>query len=169
MCGSTFILATKHNNALYIANVGDSRGILINNNGIHGETYDHKPDKEEDRIKKAGGFVTFNMHDVPRVNGNLALSRSIGDFYLSPAVTWTPDIYIITLENVNTQYNILVLASDGIWDVFDNEEISGIIQRKVHEQDITPNVLKQIGEEILHAARMRGSSDNVTLILSVVT
>ena len=167
ICGSTFILATKYNNAIYIVNIGDSRGIFINNNGIHGHTYDHKPDVEQQRIQNAGGFVTFNTNDVPRVNGNLALSRSIGDFYLSPAVTWIPDIYIITIEN--TEYNILVIASDGVWDVFKNEEISGMIQRKVFEKDITPTLLKELGHEILYTARMRGSSDNITLIITVVT
>jgi serine/threonine protein phosphatase PrpC len=167
MCGSTFILATKYNNAIYIVNIGDSRGIFINNNGIHGHTYDHKPDVEQQRIQNAGGFVTFNSNDVPRVNGNLALSRSIGDFYLSPAVAWIPDIYIITIEN--TEYNILVMASDGVWDVFNNEEISVMIQRKVFEKDITYTLLKELGQEILYTARMRGSSDNITLIITVVT
>lgn len=39
-------------------------------------TIDHKPDneKEKERIKKAGGTISMG-----RVNGNLNLSRALGD------------------------------------------------------------------------------------------
>ena len=34
------------------------------------------------RIKKSGGFVTWNSLGQPNVNGRLAMTRSIGDFDL---------------------------------------------------------------------------------------
>lgn len=45
-------------------------------------TRDHHPsrDDEKARIEAAGGFV--RVWGVPRVNGILAVSRSIGDIYL---------------------------------------------------------------------------------------
>lgn len=46
---------------------------------------DHKPDNklEEERIKKSGGFVSMPPQTyIPRVNGQLALSRAFGDFQL---------------------------------------------------------------------------------------
>lgn len=45
-------------------------------------TDDHHPDRKDEkaRIKAAGGSVI--LWGVPRVNGVLALSRSIGDLYL---------------------------------------------------------------------------------------
>jgi protein phosphatase 1G len=39
-------------------------------------SYDHKPDheKEKNRVKNAGGFISDG-----RINGNLNLSRAMGD------------------------------------------------------------------------------------------
>lgn len=34
------------------------------------------------RIKKTGGFITWNSLGQPNVNGRLAMTRSIGDFDL---------------------------------------------------------------------------------------
>jgi serine/threonine protein phosphatase PrpC len=74
------------------------------------------------RIIAAGGWVEFN-----RVNGNLALSRALGDFVFKrnedmPAeeqiVTANPDI--IT-RDLTPDVEFMVLACDGIWDVMSNQ------------------------------------------------
>jgi protein phosphatase 1G len=65
---------------IYIANAGDSRGVLAKKVNDKVEaiemSLDHKPDnhEEKERIEKAGGFVEDN-----RVKGILNLSRSLGD------------------------------------------------------------------------------------------
>ena len=62
---------------LYIANAGDSRTILSEKSGkVLALSVDHKPeiDTEKERIMKAGGFITNG-----RINGNLNLSRALGD------------------------------------------------------------------------------------------
>ena len=59
-----------------MANVGDSR-IVIGTNGVtKAMTQDHQPSLplEEARIKRAGGHV-----ENDRVNGELAMSRAMGD------------------------------------------------------------------------------------------
>ncbi len=57
-------------------NAGDSRCILGTNGKVDYATTDHKPDDPAElaRIKKAGGEVMEG-----RINGNLNLSRAIGD------------------------------------------------------------------------------------------
>ena len=77
MAGCTAVTVLLKGDRLWCANAGDSRCIA----GVGGKAValsnDHKPnDKLElERITKAGGYVDSN-----RVNGNLALSRALGDF-----------------------------------------------------------------------------------------
>lgn len=52
--------------------------------------------------------------DVPRVNGQLAVSRAFGDKSLKSHLRSDPDILDITID-VNC--DILILASDGLWKV----------------------------------------------------
>lgn len=79
-------------------------------------SFDHKPTNqgETSRIVAAGGFVEFG-----RVNGNLALSRALGDFdfkqnsNLDPEqqiVTADPDI---TVHEATPEDEFVVLACDG--------------------------------------------------------
>jgi len=69
------VLITKDN--IYCANTGDSRAVLCSSDKAHPLSEDHKPQnpKELSRIENSGHCV-----DDDRVDGNLALSRAIGDF-----------------------------------------------------------------------------------------
>ena len=76
--GATAIVAVICGKTLTVANAGDSRAVLCRARGqAMALSYDHKPqqDFELNRIHRAGGFVNH----FGRVNGNLNLSRSIGD------------------------------------------------------------------------------------------
>jgi serine/threonine protein phosphatase PrpC len=61
---------------LYVANAGDSRSVLCRNGVAVPLSYDHKPENDEERrrIENAGSTITEG-----RVDGNLNLSRSLGD------------------------------------------------------------------------------------------
>ena len=75
--GCTANVALIYNNKdLYVANAGDSRSILFSNGKAIEMSIDHKPDLETEkaRIIKAGGFISDG-----RINGNLNLSRALGD------------------------------------------------------------------------------------------
>jgi protein phosphatase 1G len=60
----------------YISNAGDSRAVLAKNGVAIDLSIDHKPENpgERSRIVKAGSTITEG-----RVDGNLNLSRSLGD------------------------------------------------------------------------------------------
>ena len=69
---------------------------------------------EKARICAAGGFVDFG-----RVNGNLALSRAIGDFEFKKSAELSPEQQIVTaFPDVTTHVlsdddEFLVIACDG--------------------------------------------------------
>lgn len=169
--GSTALVILKQGNTLYVANVGDSRAIMSSNKKAIPITEDHKPNKKEeyDRITQLGGFVIRDPYGTPRVNGTLALSRAIGDFYLSPYVSWVPDIYTVKL-NPSNKY--LVAASDGLWDVYDNQELVDYINSFVFNNSSSNTTQSKLYNtlciDLLRRTRSKGSSDNVTIMLFVL-
>ncbi len=157
--GTTAVVVLKLGKNIWIANCGDSRAIAVLSQGHHVQlTYDHKPSREDEyqRITKTGGFVAPSFKgDVDRVNGSLAVSRSIGDLELFPHVTWKPEI---TCSNIASSFSYLFVATDGVWDVISNSEISKVLS--THK-----GTHKDILENISALARSRGSTDNIAILL----
>lgn len=134
-CAATSTLITK--DAIYCANAGDSRCVLSINGVVKPLSFDHKPtnEGEKNRIVNAGGFV-----DMGRVNGNLALSRGIGDFEFKDAkslpaeeqaVTALPDVLEHKLDTNCDEF--IVLACDGIWDCLTSQQVIDFVRRYVKE------------------------------------
>lgn len=55
------------------------------------------------------------LGNVPRVDGQLAMTRAFGDGRLKDHITSEPDVMIETID-ADTQF--MILASDGLWKVF---------------------------------------------------
>ena len=119
MDGSTAVQAFIRNKDLIVANVGDSRAVLVKKTGkVLALSRDHKPDNPEEQkmIEAKGGFV-HGFHGCSRVNGILAVARSYGDVILKSVITATPDIMMHRLQPEDAY---LVMATDGLWDVMSN-------------------------------------------------
>lgn len=142
--GSTAILGIiLNNNELYTLNTGDSRLITSINGVPKNLSFDHKPNHigELIRINDAGGSVSYN-----RVGGVLALSRAFGDFNFKlrnfrsfndgnnklvseeTQVTVEPEI-IHHKISINDEF--IIIACDGIWDVFTNQDLIKYIRNKL--------------------------------------
>ncbi|XP_043275635.1 protein phosphatase 1L isoform X2 [Venturia canescens] len=159
VAGTTALIALLEDNKLIVANVGDSRGVMCDNKGnAIPLSFDHKPQqqRERQRINKAGGLVTFN--GVWRVAGILATSRALGDYPLKDKklVIAEPDILTFDLSDHNPMF--LILASDGLWDTFTNEEAVAFIKERINEPYYG-------AKSITLQSYYRGSLDNITVVV----
>ncbi|MCO5551224.1 hypothetical protein L7F22_004723 [Adiantum nelumboides] len=117
--GSTAVTAiVVDGHKLLIANVGDSRAVLCRAGVASQLSVDHEPSTEQSVIEDMGGFVSNIPGDVPRLDGQLAVSRAFGDKSLKMHVRSDPDIH---LEDIDEATEFLILASDGLWKVMDNQ------------------------------------------------
>ncbi len=159
--GSTAVVAVLLQRTLHIANCGDSRAVLCNAGNAHRLSFDHKPELacERERIKEAGGHV-YQTHPLgpARVDGVLSVSRSFGDFLLSPKVTWHP---YHAERRLTAADEFVVLGCDGVWDVLDDQTAVDI-GRKALEAGKPPKVAAR---QIMNASLQRGSTDNVSVVV----
>jgi protein phosphatase PTC2/3 len=124
-------------------NVGDSRAIASVRGRVQNLSYDHKPNNELEtkRILAAGGWVEFN-----RVNGNLALSRALGDFVFKKNESKNAEEQIVTAypdvesKDLSNDHEFILIACDGIWDVMTNEEVLEFVRSRI-AQGIIPEIV----------------------------
>jgi len=157
-CGSTALSVwIRDHRELFVGNVGDCRGYLSRAGKPVELALAHSPalEEEKDRIKAAGGSVVW--FGAWRVNGILAVSRSIGDHNLKSVVIADPDFRTFELDPAD---EFLVLASDGLWDVFSAEECLEAISRVSAEQG-----RKVVCKTLCDMALERNTKDNVTVVV----
>mmetsp|Transcript_7793 Transcript_7793/g.8589 ORF Transcript_7793/g.8589 Transcript_7793/m.8589 type:complete len:348 (+) Transcript_7793:76-1119(+) len=145
-----------------IGNVGDSRAMLITKSGeIFPLTDDHSPNVPEEakRIKEAGGFVRNG-----RVNGNLAVSRAVGDRPYKTKDLAADKQEVIPLPDVTfrtaSEGDILLLACDGIYEQMDNTAVGKYVYEQVQKQPDLAIVAANLCEKSLQS----GSQDNMTAL-----
>ena len=118
--GCTAVVVLMFKDVLYCANAGDSRAVLAQNGVAKDLSEDHKPalEREKARIHKAGSTIT----PEGRVDGNLNLSRSIGDLRYKKNKSLKPEEHPVTaypevekVERADDQ-DFIVIACDGIWE-----------------------------------------------------
>lgn len=140
--GSTCVVVFISDNKLICANCGDSRAIMVlDNGGVVPLSRDHKPElpDEMDRIIRQGGRVEqVQIPYLSRAQGpfrvwlkhenypGLAMSRSIGDqIAKSIGVTAEPEISEFNLIEAKPKF--LIVASDGVWEFLSNHQVTQIV------------------------------------------
>ncbi|XP_061356478.1 probable protein phosphatase 2C 25 [Gastrolobium bilobum] len=118
--GSCCVTALIRSGNLVVSNAGDCRAVISRGGVAEALTSDHKPSREDerDRIETQGGYVD-TCRGVWRIQGSLAVSRGIGDRHLKQWVIAEPETKVLRIEH---QHELLILASDGLWDKVSNQE-----------------------------------------------
>jgi len=154
---------------IYIANAGDSRSLLYKNGKVTRLSEDHKPDNEieRQRISNAGGFIIDG-----RVNGNLNLSRAIGDLEykknpkLKPEeqlISAMPDVKVIPLEGDDTY---ILMGCDGVWEILSDDEICKFVKDRLASERTISTVLGELLDKCLAPDTTQGvGCDNMSAVL----
>jgi len=178
--GTTACMVLLIGKRLYVANVGDSRAVLCRKGQAVPLSDDHKPDKpsEKKRIEQSGGVVKkgsffnipmgpFRVYQGDGLRGGLAVSRALGDtFYKDPkrpAMEWLvsaiPEIKEECLQLGEDEF--FIVASDGFWDVFSNENAI-LLTRELLQKDTS---LADVAQMLTAKAFSRESLDNITVVI----
>ena len=153
------------------ANIGDSRAVLCRDDKAWDLSRDHKPNDptEKSRIESFGGSVVWcgdtdkygepiEERGIYRVNGNLALSRAIGDRSERPHVSAEPEIISVPVREGD---QFIIVATDGLWDVMDSDDAVNYVKLSL-KSGIAKN---KIADVMVEEAMRLGTYDNVTVVI----
>ena len=135
--------------------------------------------KEQGEVIERGGFIS-KSGGIDRVNGSLAVSRSLGDVKLAPYLSQIPHVLALTkdeaihmcrndqsipsLDNHDVPCFIIV-ASDGLWDVVDNREAVEFVTEVLRGEKASYQTAAQL---LTQEAYVRGSSDNIGVLIVAI-
>jgi serine/threonine protein phosphatase PrpC len=139
--GTTACVVLIRDKKMVISNAGDSRAVLARRKKKGAWealdlSQDQNPDvpEEQERIEKAGGFVSPPPEpglsarvwlDNTYSQIGLAMARSIGDHAVAPVgVIAEP---VVTSHTIEENDDFLILATDGVWEFIDSDEAVRIV------------------------------------------
>ncbi len=139
--GTTMVIATCLGRYLEVANVGDSRLYVIND-GIRQITEDHSLVEEMVRM---GGIDKASARNHPDKN---IITRAVG-----AREEIEPDFFDLELH----PGDLVLLCSDGLTNMLEDEEIRQILTRE--------GSLAERTEKLVEAANQNGGKDNISVIV----
>ena len=140
--GTTLVIAIIYKNNLYVANVGDSRCYLLNENGFNKITIDHSVVEE---LVKANIITEEEAKTHPRRNH---ITRAMG----------TDEMVIVDIfrEKLKPQDKIL-MATDGLTGYVLDDKIKELLKKDEDLDVVTKNLINFANEV--------SGKDNTSVIL----
>ena len=140
--GTTLVAVLALGKRAYYANVGDSRGYLMNRQGIQRVTVDHSL---VELMVQRGELTSEQAKSYP---GKNLITRAIGT-----EQSVACDLYTAPLR----QGDCILLCSDGLTNHLADQELLFEVIHGVRKQDCC--------QRLLGIAKERGAPDNVTVVL----
>ena len=164
---ATMLLVDARAGLATVACAGDSRAVAAVNGGAVVLTVEHngsKNESERKRILALGGELGL----TGRVRGKLMVTRALGDLPYKRGkceVICEPEVRTIRCDE---SLHFVIVASDGLWDVFSSDEAVRFVQRGLIEAKGDMNRrTDRVGRDLAQAALDRGSEDNISVLLFV--
>lgn len=155
--GATAVVVLIQGINLTVAWLGDSQVVLCKAGDALQLMEPHKPDRADERarIESLGGCVVF--FGGWRVNGSLAVSRSIGDSEQKPYITGEPDVEEYEMEG---DEEFIILACDGLWDCVEPFDAVQLVRECVSQ-----GIRNEAAHKLVDLAIEQRSMDNISVLV----
>ncbi len=140
--GTTLIVTVFRDDKLYIGHVGDSRVYIVRDNLIQKITWDHSFIEE---LVKNGSITKDEAVNHPKRN---LITRAVG---------YELDLLVDTYEIEIKENDVVLLCTDGLTNMLEEEEVLDIIT-KIEDPQLACDTLIQ-------NANNKGGEDNITVII----
>lgn len=151
--GTTIVSFYFRGQNIYIGNVGDSRGYLINSKKIYQLTRDHS------LVQEKLNYGVYTRDQAAQDQQKNVLVRTVG-FEDEVAVD------VFTYKVVKS--DIFLCCSDGLHGKVSDEDILYIINKYIPSpQTATQEMADKVIKELINLANDNGGQDNITAILVI--
>ncbi|XP_063306790.1 protein phosphatase 1J isoform X3 [Pelobates fuscus] len=152
--GCCALVAVHLMGKIYVANAGDSRAIIIRQGKPIPMSQEFTPETERQRVQ----FLA-------RVMATIGVTRGLGDhdlkvynsnIYIKPFLSCAPGVRVYDLSEYEHDANdVMVMGTDGLWDVIKDEEVADIVQRVFasHDNDDQSNRYSLVAKELVLRTR----------------
>ena len=141
--GTTFVVCTVIGEQIYIANVGDSRLYLVNNE-IQQITRDHSLVEE-----------MITLGEIDRKNARTHEKKNI----ITRAVGVDSEVIPDFFEIDYAKGDIILMCSDGLSNMIEDEDMRDIIHQS--------GELEEKADRLIEVANINGGRDNISVVLHV--
>ncbi len=111
-------------------------------------------------VTERGGFILLKNNNY-RLQGDLVLSRSFGDYVYKEFLSVEPDIHKFPIKE-NDKY--LIMATDGFWKLASMEELTDIILKWEDTMQGEIGLSKYLTHEVLKKS-IKIKKDNISVLV----